>query len=162
MLDMNKSAMSLALLLAITPLTASANMAAQYSQTSGEERVVNALRDALDVANFQQCRFEITGSFLRMVHGDWSASLDLLGPGSMRSTDGKSLSVIGPTYEFCDDGSYRDYYKFMLSEDQRRITQVLYVRNQVKQINTGTILAPHFENVESTVMKFSCEAELGR
>ena len=95
---------------------------------------------------------------LHIRHGDMHASLDLFGPDVKRFSDGKSLTVSGQPNLFCEDGFYEDTYVFVLSPDQRRISQVFYKRSRVRHVNRGTIFKPRFGEEKTEIESFSCES----
>lgn len=135
-------------------------MAAADANLAGEQRVVRALSVALENADFPQCRIAIEDNFwLHIRHGYLRASIDLFGQSVKRSTDGQSLTVSGQPDLYCEDGFYEDTYVFVLSPDQKRISQVLYKRSQVRHVNRGTIFKPIYGEVKTEVESFSCEAD---
>jgi hypothetical protein len=119
--------------------------------------VIHALQDALRAANFSDCRVDISGAQISLLHGVFERNLDLTDARTKITIVGNIISIKGD--ESDGESWYSNKFDFILTFDQKNINAVHFFRSRFDRVNVGTITNPIFKQIETPINKISCKAD---
>ena len=119
--------------------------------------VIHALQDALNAANFSDCRVDISGAFggaqISLRHGVFERNLDLTDARTKITIVGNIISIKGDERD--GESWFDNKFDFILTFDQKNINAVHFFRSRFDRVNVGTITNPVFKQIETPVNKIS-------
>jgi len=155
----NVFAMTVLVLTAVVPQTwaLAEDSSDDCEMPVAEERLIASLDLALRSANFSDCRIEVTENGMSIDHGELHGWVNFHSRRTEVAPVGNNVVVAGSRYADEADNNIQDKLTFVLSQDQKSLLEVVWVKATLDHRNIGTIAQPSFETTYTPLSTVHCK-----